>query len=664
MKQSGLSGKSGSIDLQYRYKGLLISNRFFVDYIVSDRVSPYGSFTTYARLDPYLRVRDENGNVLRVLEYRYSWLYNGVYTSEYQLNPMYDVMYNQKNRSTAFEVRDALRAEYTLNDFRFALDVNISKLNSEVDIFKPGAHSSYGTTLSLDQRGSYDWSRNNKINWDINFSFSYNKMIGKSLIAAYGRFTMDDRYTHTLGAGATGFPSDQLDELFLGATMQNLTGSEGRSRSMGGVGTLSYSYDQRYAADFSVRMDASSEFGRRNRYAPFWSAGTRWNIHKEKAFATSKFINELVLRATYGITGTQGFSPYQSLQMYSYAGMIRPYAGSDVMGVRLTSIGNPNLQWQQTDVWNFGTDFNIWKGVLMGRFEYYYKYTKRTLIDFSLPPSVGFTTIADNMGNISNRGYEAMLRITPYTNLEKRLMFNIVINASHNKNRIEKISNALKMRNEESMNSVINRPLPRYEEGYSQSIIWAVRSLGIEPISGREFFLDLEGNQTALWNAADQVPVGDTEPKLHGTVAFNFNWKDFSLSVAGGYRFGGQVFNRTLAERVENVGVVGNVDKRAFTERWKGPGDHTYYSMLTYTSAGARASSRFVMDDDLFSINTINIQYRLEKDRHKFLRTIGVSNANVGLYLEDIVRFATVKMERGLDYPFTRQVSLSLSLIF
>ena len=99
-----------------------------------------------------------------------------------------------------------------------------------------------------------------------------------------------------------------------------------------------------------------------------------------------------------------------------------------------------------------------------------------------MAPSVGFTNIKDNIGNISNEGYEFTLRFMPYNNLHKQMNFNIVVNGSHNKNTIKKISNALRIRNQEQLKAdasnpnKLSRPLPRYEEGYSQTMIWAVRS--------------------------------------------------------------------------------------------------------------------------------------------------------------------------------------------
>ncbi len=675
MKETGVYAKSASLDIRYRYKGLLISNILYIDYTQSDRTSPFGSFKQYTQLNPYYRIYDKNGQIAQYLERSITTDDSYYQTSGADVgNPMYNTLYNTFNRNVAFEVRDAFRAEYSpIPNLRLAMDLTISKTTSDTDVFKSANHTDFITTSNIENKGSYSWTNSTNLDYDLSFTASYNKVFNnKHLLSAYLRYNVNEKKFHSAGAYATGFPNDNMDEVFLGAKMQDTNGDENTRRAFGGVATISYTYDQRYAADLNGRMDASSEFGRNNRYAPFWSAGVRWNADKEKFIKKLNLFDELVFRATYGITGTQGFSSYQALQMYTYANSMRIYDSSDVVGTMLYGMGNPDLKWQTTDAYNIGIDFNMFNRVLSGRFEYYYKYTKNTVLDFSLAPSIGFNTIKDNIGNISNRGYEFTLRLMPYNNVQQRLNFNFVINGSHNENKIEKISNALRIRNQEQLKADSNnpnklsRPMPRYEEGYSQSMIWAVRSLGIDPITGREVYLTRDGERTGIWDAVDVVPVGDTEPELAGTLSANLNWKGLSVSLAARYQFGGQIYNKTLVDKVENANLRYNVDKRAYTDRWKNPGDAALYKSVSPSVNGSQtlASTRFLMDDDQLVMNTINVQYRFERRYCPFIKHLGLSSASVGLYLEDLFHLTTVKVERGIEYPMSRQVSMSLNLTF
>ena len=170
----------------------------------------------------------------------------------------------------------------------------------------------------------------------------------------------------------------------MGTEYQTTGGSESVSRGLDFMMTLNYSYKQRYAVDYSMSINASSEFGENNRYAPFWSVGARWNANKEEFIGNLGIFDELVLRGTYGITGSQGFTPYQSLQMYTYAKLLKTYKSSDVIGTEIYGLGNPDLKWQQTQNYNASVDFTMFHNIFSAKFEYYEKYTKNTLLDFTL----------------------------------------------------------------------------------------------------------------------------------------------------------------------------------------------------------------------------------------------------------------------------------------
>nr|WP_306443727.1 SusC/RagA family TonB-linked outer membrane protein [Odoribacter splanchnicus] len=683
MKETDLDTKSGRVDILYRFNKFLISNQLSLDYSKGARTSPYGSFQEYALLNPYYRPYDEQGNIQKVLDDHKTgddrYPYVGGY-SDPVMNPLYNTLFETKDESREFEVREALQVEYMpFDNLRLSLDFTLSRKDGTVETFKSAQHTSFDQIADPELRGSYNWTKTEGYDYRFSLSGAYNKAFGDHLLSAFARYNISESSSDMASLQMTGFANDKLSEIYLGSHYDDIQGNENVSRALGFLFTLNYSYKQRYALDYSMRIDASSQFGRNNRYAPFWSAGLRWNLDKEKFVQKWGIFDELILRGTYGITGSQNFSSYQALQMYTYDGLVKTYRSSDVMGAGLYGIGNPDLKWQQTRNYNASLDFSVWKNLLSAKFEYYEKYTKNTLLDYSLAPSVGFSSIKENLGEISNKGFEVTLRLTPYSDASKQAYWNIILTGAQNKSRIEKISNALKVRNEQQMaeadksSSLINgadrekmRPLPRYENGYSQTVIWAVRSLGIDPMSGQELFMTRDGQLTNEYNAIDQMPVGDTEPKFAGTVSTSFNYKGLTISLAGRYSWGGQIFNSTLLDKVENANLFLNVDKRALTERWKKPGDKVFFKAIdpNIYKEDTKASSRFVMDNNEFYFSTINVSYRWEAAKSRFLKQIGISSATVGFYMEDICRFSTVKMERGIDYPFSRQTSLSLNVMF
>lgn len=665
MKKTDLNTKSGRVDILYRFGNFLVSNQLSLDFSKGARTSPYGRFQEYTLLNPYYRPYDENGNIKKILDE--NDLSIGWYNSR-TLNPLYNTQFKSMDENQKFDVREALKVEYNpIENMRLSLDFSLTKSDGKVEIFKSAQHTDFDGYTDPALKGSFSQQKSDGYNYRLSITGSYNKAFGNEhLLSAYARYNLSENSTNLTTLNMTGFPNDRLDEVYLGTTYKNVSGSEGTSRALGFVFTLNYSWKQRYAVDYSMRIDASSQFGENNRFAPFWSAGLRWNMDKETFISKPGIFDELVLRGSYGITGSQGFSSYQSLQMYTYTGMMKTYRSSDVIGTKLYSIGNPDLKWQKTKNYNVSLDFTVFKNRVSARVEYYHKLTDNTLLDYSLAPSIGFASIKDNLGSISNKGIEATLRIMPYSDPSKQAYWNMIVTSAHNKSEIKKITNALKYQNEKQMSNTSTRPLPRYENGYSQTIIWAVPSLGIDPISGREVFLTRDGSLTNEWNAADQMPMGDTEPKLAGTFSTSLNYKGLGITLSGKYKFGGQMYNYTLLDKVENANLRMNVDKRALTDRWKNVGDKVFFKKIDGEAdrVKTKASSRFIMDENEFALTTVNLSYRMDDNRQKFLQRIGISMLTVSMYLEDILRLSTVKIERGIDYPFSRQISMSLNVVF
>ena len=208
-----------------------------------------------------------------------------------------------------------------------------------------------------------------------------------------------------------------------------------------------------------------------------------------------------------------------------------------------------------------------------------------------------------------------------------------------------------------------NRNLTRYYDGGSPSDLWAVRSCGIDPATGREIFLTKEGKQTFVHDYDDEMVVGNSDPDVEGVIGTSFYYKGFSASVNLRYRLGGQIFMSTLYDKVENISenaLQYNQDKRALYDRWQKPGDVSKYKSISLTDA-TPMSSRFIADENTLSGESISFGYETQA---KWLHRIGASSMTIRGYMNDIFRISTVKNERGLDYPFARTVAFSLGLTF
>ena len=218
-------------------------------------------------------------------------------------------------------------------------------------------------------------------------------------------------------------------------------------------------------------------------------------------------------------------------------------------------------------------------------------------------------------------------------------------------------------RKDETDQKIGSSNLKRYYDGGSPSDIWAVRSAGIDPVTGREIFIKKDGTQTFEFDYNDEVIVGNSDPKLEGVIGSSFYWKGLSASINFRYRVGGQIFLSALYNKVENISdqdVYYNQDKRALYDRWQKPGDVAKFKAISLNET-TPMSSRFVADENTLSCESVSIGYETQA---RWLRHFGASSMTIRGYMNDIFRISTVKNERGLDYPFARSVAFSLGIRF
>ena len=249
-------------------------------------------------------------------------------------------------------------------------------------------------------------------------------------------------------------------------------------------------------------------------------------------------------------------------------------------------------------------------------------------------------------------------------NYENQFQWSLSVNATHNRNVIKKLSNELKemnRKNQENRNEI----LPIYEEGESTTVIKSVRSLGIDPATGQELFQKLNGEKTFVWDAADKVPVGDTEPKVRGAVNSSLIWKNLSVNLGFSYQFGADRYNQTLVDKIENIDISQNVDRRAAgSDRWSPTNRYAKYKGISFFNQQTPVSTRFLQKLNEFVFNSVSIGYRFEPKQFKFLEACKIASLSLNASMQDIGRISSVKQERGLDYPFARSFNLSLSVLF
>lgn len=444
MKGSSRNTFNGGITLAYRVKDLIFRNQLTIDYNSSDE-SPYGNFSDYAKMNPYSRLRDENGNLIQ----SYVYTNNAGETGQYY-NPLYNTTLNTIDNTSYTNITNNFYLEWQIMPrLRFTGRFGLVHQTNTADQFKPANHTDFINETDEFAKGSYYKLNGVSTNINADANISYSLELAKHAVFLNGQLSMSDVSYESAAMLAEGFPNDKMNDITFAvqyAKNQSPTGEENVSRSCGGLLSLNYSFDNRYLFDANYRLTGSSETGAHNRWGSFWSVGGGWNIHNEAFLRGNDYVNRLKLRASFGYTGSQGFSSYNAITTFryysndSYNGYIGSYA---------YALANPDLRWQETYDTNVGLDFDLFKNRLSGRVDYYISDTQGMITQVTVPGTTGFSTYVANLGETENRGVEAYLNYRVYEDRKKGNYVNVYVNMAHNKNRLKKISNSLRAWNDE-----------------------------------------------------------------------------------------------------------------------------------------------------------------------------------------------------------------------
>ncbi len=659
MKGSKRDTYGGGIRLQYNLKKLKFTDYASFDHVKSVN-SPYGNFSAYQYYNPYYNPYDENGNVKKML-YEYSYYDRGFQTKK-MYNELYNAVLPSKDQSTSNRFLNNFAIEYDIiQGLKLKANLSLSVDNGRTDVYKPYENTEF---IDKEKKGSYSQGQYEDFSYDVNIILTYFKTFKKHVLNAGFIYNLRETNHDQTDVYALGFPNANMDHISMGAGFKEGDkpgGAYDVTRLVGFVGNLGYTYDERFLLDFSVRSDGSSLYGSNNRWGTFWSLGLGYNLHHEKFMERLTFINLLKIRGSIGTTGGQNFNPYQSMAMYSYNDdRIGSISYSGYIGAILKAFGNKNLRWQKVEKQNVGLDFELFDRRLTGSFNVYNDISKDVLIDVTLAPSLGFSSYKENLGEVKNSGVELTLKGTVIRDREREIYWDIMYNLAHNKNKVTKINQALTAFNDKQDAEVKNKPVIRYKEGLSQNTIWANESLGIDPATGEEIFLDMNGNKVNEWDAANYKPFGSTDPKIYGTIGTMFTYKKWELNAHLYYKYGGYIYNSTLVDKVENVNPNENGDKRILYDRWNKEGDVAKFKKVSDVSV-TNPTSRFIEKENYIQLQSLSIGYDFSCDK---LREIGIQRLKLSAIGNDIFTSSTVKMERGTSYPFARTFSLSAQLTF
>ena len=659
--------------LSYSVKNIRFSNNITISYSKGN-VSPWGNFRDYADQFPFFKPRDSSGNVVKIFEPVYTQLGmagpppGGTFT-----NAAYNAQVKIKDYSSYVGFTNNTNMDWTINNnlrMRAALSLSSNMPGSEQ--FYPADHTVFvdASLSGFTELGSYSRSRGKNKVIDGRLSFDYNKKFGvHTVLVAVGAQAQATNSNSTT-IRVSGMPNDYLDQLGFAngyGTILKPGALTNATRSLSSYANVSYNYLEKYTAEITANASGSSQFGTNNRFAPFWAGGLAWNVHKEGFFKKNGIIQQLRVRLTSGITGNQNFAAFLGAPVFQY-NIQNDYRLQ--LGAALQGYANPDLKWQQTVKNNLGIAASLFKGKLNVSVDLFSEITNNLILPLDVAPSTGFVSYMNNLGATKNTGYELSISAPIIQNRQRNIFWSVSFNTGHHKNVITKLSPAIEVLNKANDSAGVKQksPLARFEVGQSLSRIWAVRSLGIDPATGKEVFLKQDGSKTFTWDAADKVVCGDASAKFKGMFGSNFNYKGFTFNITLSFQYGGQLYNQTLVDKIENVDLrEKNADERVLTQRWKKPGDIASFKGLVADGTNGLqttyATSRFVMDDNYIEASSITVGYAFSPNL-AWVRKARISAPRLFITQNNLFRFATIKTERGTSYPFSRSFSFGLSTTF
>ena len=442
-----------------------------------------------------------------------------------------------------------------------------------------------------------------------------------------------------------------------------------------------YDYNKKYGIVGTYRIDGSSRFIGDKQFGNFWSVGARWNLEEEDFIKKLKFIDVLKLRGSIGTVGNQrivagtvfaGINPPAFADIYQNSN--NAYNGGQGYNI---NFGYPELRWETTKIYNFGLDFEMFKGRLRGSFDRYNKKTIDLFIREPVVPAVGVngnpTQIPNDLQNaitknsdaiVTNEGYELNIAFDLIKNANTSLT--IRGNGSYNKNSVDGIrTNNGKILRVANGNTFITQNGGQIDENY------AYPYLGVNPANGNLLFQDILGNKTENPLATDRVATGKNYlPVYQGGFGFDFSYKGFFISTT--FTFAQKVWRYdTDLANLYDVGNIGTfVVTNDLLNAWTPTNTTSNVPSLTATNyASSVNSDRFIRDASYVRLRNAQIGYRVPK---KFLSNTFIKDLGFTLQGENIFNITkwmafdpeSNRNEDVYQYPTPKIFTFGLDLKF
>jgi len=537
--------------------------------------------------------------------------------------------------------------------------------NSDIyDYFLDPYSTSYGRAMMGIGRNTTNY--NTYFIWDN--TVSYNKEIGKhNFSALVGTIAQKWRW-ESAGVETRSFISDAITTPNAGSQLITATASKSEKTNASAIGRITYDFADKYLLTANFRADASSNFGPGKRWGYFPSFSAGWRVSEESFLSGLPVINDLKLRAGWGIVGNDQIGNYAYFGTVS-SGANYPIGGAAQPGSYPASIQNNDLKWEESEQTNVGLDISVLNSRITFTADAYLKNTRDLLLNAPLPRSTGYDNAVQNVGQLQNKGLEFQLTTRNFVNDFK---WDTDLNISFNRNKVvDIVGQELYYANVSSRGevSLVREGLPL---GTFYGYTWG----GVDPETGMGYYVDRNGESTFTPTAEDRTIIGNANPDFIYGITNNLSYKNFGLNIFLQGSQGNDVFNAT---RIETEGMTDPKNQSiAVLNRWRAVGDITDIpKAVVGSTANSLTSTRFIEDGSYLRAKAITLSYNLPATLLSKVRANNLRLYVTGENLFTITKYSGFDPEvnaygssnttQGIDfgtYPQTRNLIFGLNLSF
>ena len=479
-------------------------------------------------------------------------------------------------------------------------------------------------------QGAASAGNSNSLYWQEETYLTYVNDFGKHHLNAMAGASWQARKYDYFGASDNTFTDDYYGYYNLGSgTLKPSVGSDYDKWAMNSYFLrLAYNYNNTYMATVTGRYDGSSKFGQNNKYAFFPSVGLGWLASNESFLKDIETISKLKLHTSFGMTGNSEIGTYRSLATVSQSTTI--LGGKMVTVSYLDNMPNANLKWEKTAQWDLGFELGLFKNRLNFDISYYYKYTSDLLLNRPVPESTGYSSIMDNIGAVSNHGFDIL--VTAYPIQTKDFQWTSTLNLGFNKNKVEKLDEGASVDPVSGKRQILTDGFVGYDmlirEGEALSTFYGYKRAGIydgHPENWDASTMNIPSIVGEKVTYKQREILGNGLPDWTGSFINTFNYKNFDLTLDLQFSMGADImqeyYHSTLARFLTN-----GLD-RLYEEAWhpvNNPNGVEQALRLNNFGMGAnnQADSDWVCDGSYLRFNLLQLGYTFSGSA---CRTLGIS---------------------------------------